>query len=89
LKARPAVSRTAQTLIGDLEVQRPYFYCRKCHQGWSPLDEHLGLSTGRIQLDVQQAAAELAIELPYDTASTLLGAIHHSGSHITRKDRWK
>jgi Uncharacterised protein family (UPF0236) len=75
LKARPAVSRTAQTLIGDLEVQRPYFYCWKCHQGHSPLDAHLGLRAGRIQLDVQQAAAELAIELPYETASTLLGRL--------------
>ena len=27
LKARPAVPRTVETLIGDLEVQRPYFYC--------------------------------------------------------------
>jgi hypothetical protein len=75
LKARPAVSRTTQTMIGDLEVQRPYFYCRECHRGWSPLDEHLGLSAGRIQLDVQQAAAELATELPYETASTLFGRL--------------
>jgi Uncharacterised protein family (UPF0236) len=75
LKARPAVSRTTQTMIGDLEVQRPYFYCRECPRGWSPLDEHLGLSAGRIQLDVQQAAAELATELPYETASTLFGRL--------------
>ena len=65
LKARPAVTRTAQTLIGDIEVQRPYFYCRFCHLGRSPLDDVLGLSAGRIQLDVQQLAAEVAIELPY------------------------
>ena len=75
LKARPAVSRTVATLIGDLEVQRPYFYCRACHRGGSPLDEHLGLSAGRIQLDVQQAAAELASELPYETAATLFGRL--------------
>ncbi len=75
LSARPAVTRTAQTLIGDVEVQRPYFYCRDCHLGRYPLDEALGLSAGRIQLDVQQAAAEVAIELPYDTASTLFGRL--------------
>lgn len=33
------------------------------------------MSQGRIQLDVQQAAAELAIELPYETASTLFGRL--------------
>ena len=75
LKARPAVPRTAQTLIGAIEVQRPYFYCRDCHQGRYPLDEVLGVSLGRIQLDVQQAAAELAIELPYDTAATLFSRL--------------
>ncbi len=62
LKARPAVSRTAQTLIGDIEVPRPYFYCRSCHLGRYPFDEVLGLRAGRMQLDVQQAAAEVAIE---------------------------
>ncbi len=81
LSARPAVTRTAQTLIGDVEVQRPYFYCRDCHLGRYPLDEALGLSAGRIQLDVQQAAAEVAIELPYDTASTLFG--HLSGLAVS------
>jgi Uncharacterised protein family (UPF0236) len=75
LTARPAVSRTAQTLIGEIEVQRPYFYCRECHRGRYPLDANLGLSAGRIQLDVQEAAAELAIELPYETASTLFGRL--------------
>ena len=33
LKARPAVPRTAQTLIGDIAVHRPYFYCHSCHLG--------------------------------------------------------
>ena len=52
LRARPAVSRTAQTMIGDIEVQRPYFYCHHCHCGRYPLDEVLGLSAGRMQLGV-------------------------------------
>jgi hypothetical protein len=75
LKARPRVLRMARTLVGDLAIERPYFYCRYCHLGTYPLDEVLGLSSGQIQLDVQQAAAELAIELPYDTASTLFGRL--------------
>jgi hypothetical protein len=59
LKARPAVPRTARTMVGDVELERPYFYCRSCHLGTYPLDEVLGLSSGQIQLDVQQAAAVL------------------------------
>lgn len=64
LTARPAVPRTVETLIGHLQVQRPYFSCRCCHVGRYPLDEVLGLRAGRLQPDVQQAAAELAIALP-------------------------
>jgi hypothetical protein len=75
LRARPMVSRTVETLIGAIEVHRPYFYCQHCHRGCYPLDEVLGLRAGRIQLDVQQAAADLVTEVPYDAASTLFGRL--------------
>jgi hypothetical protein len=81
LRARPVVSRTVETLIGEIEVQRPYFYCPHCHRGRYPLDEVLDLRAGRIQRDVQQAAADLATELPYDTAATLFG--HLSGLAVS------
>jgi len=70
LRARPVVSRTVETMIGAIELARPYFYCRYCHRGRYPLDEVLGLQEGRLQLDVQQAAVALAIEVPFDTAAT-------------------
>jgi hypothetical protein len=75
LKARPAVSRTARTLVGDIEIERPYFYCRSCRLGTYPLDAVLGLNSGQIQLDVQQAAIDLATEVPYETASSLFGRL--------------
>src|SRR5215475_8716868 len=75
LRPRECVCRTVDTLVGPVQVERPYFYCRSCHLGRYPLDEVLGLSEGRLQRDVQQAAAELAIELPYETASTLFGRL--------------
>ena len=70
--ARPSVSRTVRTLVGDLEIERPYFYCRHCRVGTSPLDTVLGLSAGQIQRDVQQVTADLATEMPYETASAML-----------------
>ena len=73
LHARPAVSRTVRTMIGDVDLTRPYFYCRYCRLGTSPFDEVLDLSPGQIQLDVQQVAADLATEVPYETASTVFG----------------
>jgi hypothetical protein len=73
LNARPAVSRTVRTMIGDIDLKRPYFYCRDCRRGTCPLDAVLDLSPGQIQLDVQQAAADLATEVPYETASIVFG----------------
>jgi hypothetical protein len=72
LSARPSVSRTVRTLVGDLEIERPYFYCRSCRLGTSPLDVALGLSAGQIQPEVQQAAVDLATEMPYETAAGML-----------------
>jgi hypothetical protein len=64
LKARPAVARTVETMVGSMQFERPYFYCTACHKGRSPFDEALDLTPGRKQLDVQQAAAQLVVEMP-------------------------
>ena len=71
LQARGPVRRTVETLVGAVQLERPYFYCPACHVGLYPLDEVLGLSPGRIQLDVQKAAAKLVTEVPYDEAQRL------------------
>jgi hypothetical protein len=49
LAARPAVSRTVDTMVGSVQLERPYFYCRHCRQGTSPLDEALDLTEGCAQ----------------------------------------
>jgi hypothetical protein len=75
LTARGPVHRCVETMVGVVELERPYFYCRVCREGTYPLDEVLGVSAGRMQRDVQQAAVDLATELPYETASTLFGRL--------------
>src|SRR6266850_4469072 len=47
LKARDHVQRTVETMVGSVELERPYFYCRACRLGVYPLDEVLGLTAGR------------------------------------------
>src|SRR5215813_7946575 len=69
--ARAPVPRTVETMVGPVPLERPYFYCRTCHCGVYPLDEILGLTAGRTQLDVQKAVAKLVTEVPYDEAHTL------------------
>ena len=73
LTARPTVSRTVETMVGSVQLERPYFYCTACRQGCYPFDEALGLAPGHLQLDVQKAAARVVIEMPYDEGQTLFG----------------
>lgn len=72
LKARPSRSRTVETLIGEIRLERPYFYCPSCRKGFYPLDEALCLSEHQKQYDIQEAATELALEMPYERAAFLL-----------------
>jgi hypothetical protein len=73
LKARTPVPRSVETMVGAVELARPYFYCRLCGCDLSPLDDVLGLRAGRLQRDVQQAAAQLVTEVPYAMAAALFG----------------
>jgi len=71
LQAREQVCRTVETLVGPVQLERPYFYCRTCRVGHYPFDEAMGLVAGCKQLDVQKASAHLVAEVPYDTAQSL------------------
>jgi len=72
LKAREPVCRTVETMVGPVQLERPYCYCRACREGMYPLDDALGLVAGCKQLDMPHAAAQLVTAVPYDTAQTLL-----------------
>lgn len=71
LPARGLVSRTVETLVGEVALERPYFYCLQCKQGFYPLDKALELSERRKQWDIQEAGARLAAEVPFETAQEL------------------
>ena len=85
LQAQAFVCRTVETLVGPVQMERPYFYCRACRAGTYPLDEVLGVRAGRLQPDVQQAAVDLATEVPYETASLLFGRL--SGIPVSSERR--
>jgi hypothetical protein len=51
LPARPPVARTVETMVGAVQLERPYFYCPRCRCGRYPFDESLDLTPGRQQLD--------------------------------------
>jgi hypothetical protein len=66
------VRREIETVVGPVTLYRPYFYCRTCSFGFYPLDDALGLSNRKAQLDIQELEAWLAAEMPYETASEAL-----------------
>lgn len=69
LKSRGKHKRAVETMTGQFELERPYFYCTHCSLGMYPLDEALGLSQAVKQDDVQSVGVFLATELPYELAS--------------------
>ena len=71
LRAQEFVCRTVETMVGPVQLERPYFYCRLCRVGCYPFDEALGLVAGCKQLDMHQAVVQLVTEVPYDTAQSL------------------
>jgi Uncharacterised protein family (UPF0236) len=75
LPARALVPRTVETLVGEVLLQRPYFYCLECKRGFYPLDEDLELSEHRKQWDIQEAGAKLAAEVPFETAQELFSQL--------------
>ena len=79
LKARAPVSRPLETMVGAVQIERPYVYCRTCRGGVYPLDAALGLAPGRTQLDGQKAAVTLGTAGPYDAAQTLFGDLTGGG----------
>ena len=64
LTARELVCRTVETMVGPVQLERPYFYCRPCRLGRYPFDDALGVVAGCKQLDMQKAAAQLVTEVP-------------------------
>lgn len=75
LTSRGVVERTVETVVGMIKISRPYFYCEKSNTGFYPMDETLGLTERRKQLDVQKAIAGLAKEMPYGSACELYGSL--------------
>lgn len=71
LRGRQTAAVKIETMVGGLEIKRPYFYCVKCQRGYYRLDEELQLSDRRKQADLQQAIVKLTKEVPYETACEL------------------
>lgn len=72
LRERGKPGRSVETMVGTIEIRRPYYYCEKCRESYYPMDETLQLGDRRKQSDIQEAIVKLTKEVPYETACELL-----------------
>ena len=63
--------RQLESLHGEVEIERPYFYCKPCGRGYYPFDQALEIAPEQKQYDLQRAAAELFTEVPFARASQI------------------
>lgn len=68
-------SRTYATLVGDVTVQRRYYYCRRCAKSWAPLDEWIAGGGSRISFGLQEKICQLSNEMSYEQTSKKLKSL--------------
>lgn len=59
-------SKTLLTVLGRVEVTRPYYLCRLCHQGQFPGDVELDIENTEFSPGVRRMQALVGLEAPFD-----------------------
>lgn len=70
-----SAARTLLTRVGLLTYRRPYYYCRACRRGYTPLDLALGIGPGQFSAGVQEGICQLGAAVPFAQAATLWTAL--------------
>jgi hypothetical protein len=73
-EARP---RSLQGLVGDYQLVRAYFYCDRCSESCTPLDEQLGIGPGAFSPGLARVACRLGIEKSFPEAADALSEALH------------
>ncbi len=67
--------RTLVTLVGEVVVERAYYYCRHCRRGVSPWDGAQGLGKRCYSPAVQAVVVETSARMPYGGGMEFLGRL--------------
>ena len=70
-KRRRMQSKTMLTMHGEFELQRPWFYCAECFDGFCPLDAILETSRREHQFDIQHKAVKLSAKVPFSESGEI------------------
>ena len=61
LRSKPLLS-----VLGPVQLQRPYYLCRRCHQGQFPVDPELDVENTALSPGVRRMLAVVGSEAPFD-----------------------
>jgi hypothetical protein len=61
-----------QTVLGEVQLKRPYYLCAACHHGQCPLDAALGFCAGGMSAGLQEVLALLGVQFPFEEAVQML-----------------
>lgn len=68
-------------LVGEAQVERPYYHCARCGAGVSPLDEVWGLGSGVLSPGLARVVARDGVEAPFEQAASLVA--EHLGVEVS------
>lgn len=57
-----------QSIIGQADIERAYYHCRRCGGGFAPIDEELELSRRSFSRSVERAVCRLAVVESFEAA---------------------
>ena len=76
--------RQVMTICGRVSWERPWYVCRGCRQGWSPVDPTLGLAPReRLSEGLQEWLARLGAEVDFAEAQDWLERL--AGLHVAKE----
>lgn len=81
-RERRAGSVTVDVLGEQLELPCSYFYCRRCHEGVSPVRRWLGVESGGVSLGFERALTDLTTRMTFGDAASSMA--EHHGQEVDR-----
>jgi len=63
------------TLHGCCTIERPYFYCPVCKEGFHPLDELVDVAPEKHPYDIQAKSTQRAGRMPFGESAELFGSL--------------
>jgi hypothetical protein len=80
-------AKTADTVLGPVQVRRAYYHCADCGHGVIPKDSELGVAHASMSPGLAKMVARTAAAAPFAKASGLLGELAGIGLTTKRIER--